>query len=160
MGSRLLRFLAVVLTALALVPGGAHLSAFPNKIGLPRDAYFVAQGLYSGWVLFGFVLFGALAADLGLAAALRRHRRTPARLALAAGLLIAISLVVFFTWTYPANLATENWTRVPPEWEALRRQWEYSHAVNAGLTFLALCCVVLSVVLDGDATERRSDHWS
>jgi hypothetical protein len=156
---RTLQASAVLLTALALVPGGAHLFELPNKIGLPRDAYFVAQGLYRGWALFAFVLFGALGADLALAAALwRRRRRAPARLALAAGLLVALTLAVFFTWTYPANLATENWTRMPPDWETLRRHWEYSHAANAGLTFLALCLVVLSVVLDDDAGERGSDH--
>jgi hypothetical protein len=147
---RLLGFLAVLLTALALVPAGAHLFELPNKIGLPRDAYFVAQRLYRGWALFGFVLFGALAANLALAAALRRRRaRAAARLALAAGLLIALVLAVFFAWTYPANLATKDWTRAPSDWEALRLQWEYSHAANAGLLFLALCSVVLSV-LDGD----------
>jgi hypothetical protein len=158
MSTRLLRFLAVVLTALALVPAGAHLFELPNKIGLPRDAYFTVQGIYRGWALFGVVLFGALAADLGLAAVLRRRRRrVPAWLALAGGSLIALTLAVFSTWTYPANLATENWTRMPPDWEALRRQWEYSHAANAGLTFLALCAVVLSVVLD-DGGEGGSDR--
>ena len=160
MGSlRLLRFLSVVLTALAFVPAGAHLFELPNKIGLPRDAYFVAQGLYRGWALFGFVLFGALAMNLGLAAALRR-RRAPAAAtwaAFAAGLLIVLVLAVFFAWTYPANLATENWTLMPPNWEALRRQWEYSHAANAGLTFLALCAVVLSVVLD-DGRDGDSER--
>ena len=74
MGPRLLRFLAVVLTALALVPAGAHLFEMPNKIGLPRDAYFAVQGIYSGWALFGVVLFGALAANLGLAAVSWRRR--------------------------------------------------------------------------------------
>jgi Na+/proline symporter len=157
MGLRLLRFVAVVLTALALVPAGAHLFELRTKIGLGRDAYFAVQGIYSGWALFGVVLFGALAANLGLAAVSwrRRNRRVPARWALAAGLLVALNLLVFFTWTYPANLATENWTRMPADWEALRRQWEFSHAVNAGVTFLALCSVVLSVVLDG---ERGSDR--
>ena len=153
---RPLRFLAVVLTALALVPAGAHLFELPNKIGLPRDAYFAAQWLYRGWALFGFVLFGAVAANLGLAAALRRRRaRAATRLALAAGLLIALVLAVFFAWTYPANLATENWTRMPADWEDRRRRWEYSHAANAGFTFLALCLVVLSVL---DAGGRGSDR--
>ena len=146
MGSlRLLRFLAVLLTALAFVPAGAHLFELPNKIGLPRDAYFVAQGIYRGWALFGLVLFGALAANLALAAALRPRR---------AGLLVALGLVVFFVWTYPANLATENWTRMPADWEGLRRQWEYSHAANAGLAFLALCFAVLSAL---DTGGRGSD---
>jgi hypothetical protein len=146
---QVVQVLAVLLMALAFVPSGAHLFELPNKIGLPRDAYFAAQGLYRGWALFGVVLFGALAANLGLAAAWWRRRRAPARWALAAGLLIGLNLAVFFAWTYPANLATENWTRMPVEWEALRRQWEYSHAVNAGIAFLALCAVVLSVVLNG-----------
>lgn len=146
---KVVEMLAVLLTALALVPSGAHLFELPNKIALPQDAYFVVQGIYRGWALFGIVLFGALAANLGLAAALRRRRRRArAGLALAGGALIALTLVVFFTWTFPANLATENWTKVPAEWEALRRRWEYSHAANAGLTFLALCSIVLSVVLD------------
>ena len=157
MGSlRLLRFLSVVLTALAFVPAGAHLFELPNKIGLPRDAYFVAQGLYRGWALFGFVLFGALSADSALAFALWRSRRAAAaRLALAAASLVALSLAVFFAWTQPANLATENWTRAPADWEALRSRWEYSHAANAGLLFLALCSVVLSVL---DVGESGSDQ--
>lgn len=158
MGLKPLRFLAVVLTALAFVPAGAHLSELPNKIGLPRDAYFVAQGLYRGWALFGVVLFGALAANLGLAAALRRRRaHGAARLALGAGLLVAASLAVFSTWTYPANLATENWTRAPPDWEALRRRWEYSHAAKACLLFLAFCSAVLSV-LDSGGSGAGSDR--
>jgi hypothetical protein len=151
--------LAVLATALALVPVGAHLFELPNKVGLPRDAYFAAQGLYRGWAPFGLVWAGALAANAWLAVALwRRRRLAPARLALAAGSLIALSLAVFFAWTYPANLATENWTRAPADWEALRRQWEYSHAANAGLVFLALCSVVLSVVLDdGDEPGRDAE---
>lgn len=87
----------------------------------------------------------------------RRRRRAAARWALlAAGSLIAFSMAVFFAWTYPANLATENWTRVPPDWEALRRRWEYSHAANAGLLFLALCSAVLSVLDEGGRGSDRA----
>ncbi|MBD0271390.1 MAG: DUF1772 domain-containing protein [Acetobacteraceae bacterium] len=147
---KFLQALAVLSTALALVPAGAHLFELPNKAGLPQDAYFAAQGLYRGWALFGVVWIGAMAANLGLAAALRlKRRRGPARLALVAGSLLALSLAVFVAWTYPANLATENWTRAPPDWEALRLRWEYSHAANAVLVFLALCSVVLSVLHEG-----------
>ena len=60
---------------------------------------------------------------------------------------VALTLVVFFLWTYPANQATANWTTIPNHWEQLRRQWEYSHAFNAVITFLALCSVTLSVVM-------------
>ena len=37
MNLRMVQFLVVVLTALAVVPAGAHLFELPNKINLPRD---------------------------------------------------------------------------------------------------------------------------
>ncbi len=102
MALRVVQFLAIVLTALALVPAGAHLFELPNKIGLAQEAYFTVQGIYRGWALFGVVLFGALAANLALTVLLRRRHR-PFGLALAAFVLIAATLAIFFTWTYPAN---------------------------------------------------------
>ena len=56
-------------------------------------------------------------------------------------------LLVFFSWTYPANQATDNWTVVTPNWQALRTQWELSHAASAVLTFIALCCATLSLAV-------------
>jgi len=32
----------------------------------------------------------------------------------------------------------------PHNWEAPRIQWEYSHAVNMAVAFLAFCCAVLA----------------
>jgi hypothetical protein len=139
-----LRFLTILLAALAFLPAGAHLAVLPNKIGLPREAYAVAQGLYQGWALLGLAWVAALLANLALAALLWRRQPRAGRLVGGAALLQAAAFVVFLIWTQPANAATENWTRLPEDWEALRRQWEYSHAANAGLTFLALCLSVLS----------------
>ncbi len=136
-------FFAILLTALALVPGGAHLFALANKIGMPQDQYFVAQSIYQGWALLGAVLFGALIANLILAVSLRRQR-VPCLLAAAGVVLVGLNLAVFFVWTYPANVATANWTVTPADWESLRRQWEYSHAANAIVMLLALCCVTIA----------------
>ena len=44
------------------------------------------------------------------------------------------------------NQAANNWTAVPKNWNALRIQWEYSHAANAVVTFAALVCVVIAVL--------------
>jgi len=150
-----LQFLAVVLTALALVPGGAHLLAMPNKLALDETAYFSAQAIYGGWALLGIVLVAALAADFALAVGARRQA-APFRLALAGAVCLAATLLVFFLWTYPANQATANWTAVPDNWTALRAQWEYSHAANALLTFIALCLVTLSVLRWQPPTARPS----
>ena len=70
---RVVQFLAVVLTALALVPGGAHVFALLNKINLGAEQYFIVQNIYRSWALFGVVLIGALIADLALALMLRRR---------------------------------------------------------------------------------------
>jgi hypothetical protein len=149
MGLRAAQFLAIVLTALALVPAGAHLFELPNKIGLSQEEYFVVQSIYRGWALFGIALFGALGANLALAIVVRRQR-APFRLAFLAFLLVAATLVIFFIWTYPANQATANWTVVPANWQELRTTWEYAHATNAVLTFLALCAVTWSVLVTRD----------
>ena len=149
MGLRVVQFCAVVFTALALVPAGAHFFELPNKINLPQEEYFVVQNIYRGWALFGVVLIGASVANLALALLLR-GQRGPFWLALAAFILVAGTLAVFFTWTYPANQATSNWTVVPDRWRELRTQWEYAHAVNAVLTFIALCCVTLSILMTRD----------
>lgn len=143
---KIVQFLALTLTALALVPSGAHLFALPNKINLVAEQYFIVQNIYRGWSLFGVVLIGALIANLALALLLR-GRGGPFVLALFAFLCIALTLVVFFIWTYAANQATNNWMMIPDNWEQLRREWEYSHAANAVVTFAALCSVALSVLM-------------
>ena len=142
---KVVQFLALVLTALALVPGGAHLFAIANKISLAAEQYFIVQNIYRGWSLFGAVLIAALAADFLLAIMLRGRGRA-FMLALVASVCIALTLVIFFTWTYPANQATRSWTAIPANWQQLRRQWEYSHAANAIVTFAAFCSLVLSVL--------------
>lgn len=142
---RILGFATIVLTALALVPGGAHLLALPNKIDLPQDAYFTAQGVYRGWALLGAVLLADVAALIAWAFAARAQRNA-FRLALLAGLCLITALVVFFLWTFPANQATANWTVVPDDWMALRRDWEFSHAAGAMLELIALVAVTASVI--------------
>ena len=143
---KIVQFLALTLTALALVPSGAHLFALPNKINLVAEQYFIVQNIYRGWSLFGVALIGALIANLALAL-LQRGRGAPFVLALFAFVCIALTLGVFFIWTYPANQATNNWTMIPDNWEQLRRDWEYSHAANAVVTFAAFCAVALSSLM-------------
>jgi hypothetical protein len=145
MALRITQFLAIILTALALVPSGAHLTALPNKIAMAQADYLVAQQIYAGWALFGIVLFGALRASLAHVIVLRKLGQSSGY-ALASFLFMAAGLVIFFVSTLPTNRATNNWTVVNKNWNELRSQWEYSHAANAIVTFAALVCVVVAVV--------------
>lgn len=140
-----LQFIALFLTAFALVPGASHAASLLNKLAMTQDAYFTAQAVYNGWALFGVASVGALAANAVLAFALRRQA-LPFRLMLLAVLCLAGGLAIFFAVTYPANVATANWTVAPARWEALRWQWEMSHAANAALTLAAFCALCLATL--------------
>ena len=142
-GVRIVQFCAIILTAFALVPSAAHVLELPHKIQLNQADYLTVQGIYRGWALLGIVWIAALAAAI-LLAVVSRHQRPPWLLAASAAALLGISLAVFFIWTFPVNQATSNWTVAPLDWAALRDKWEYSHAANAALTFLAFCATVTS----------------
>ena len=143
--------LAIVTTGLALAAPMAHVYEFAHKIRMGAEHYFVVQGIYRGWWMAGLLLPLSFVANVALAAVARRDR-TALVLALTAAGLIALNLVIFFVWTQPANAATENWTVRPENWEALRRSWEYSHAVNAGVTFAAFCAATLAGLRAARAT--------
>jgi hypothetical protein len=134
-----MRLLTVIITGLALIAPAAHLFELPNKIGLPKAEYFVVQKIYSGWWIVGLLLPLAFLANVGNAISLRENR-TAMVLSIAAASLIALNLIIFVLFTQSANAATQNWTVQPENWEALRTQWEYSHAVNAAVNLLAFCC--------------------
>src|SRR4051812_47237591 len=109
---RTLRALAIILTAAALIPGGAHVAELPNKLALIRDQYFTVQQIYRGWALSGMVIFAAFVANLALATMLWR-RGEPFWFPAIACLAFAASLALFFVWVYPTNVATANWTESP-----------------------------------------------
>ncbi|MBL8837594.1 MAG: DUF1772 domain-containing protein [Alphaproteobacteria bacterium] len=155
---RLLHFSAVVLTGLALVPAGAHFFSLPHKMALTMDQYFLVQGIYRGWAMFGIVLIGAMLANAALAIALLRGRQ-PCGLAAASAALLAITLALFFALVQPANAITDSWTVIPPNWVELRAHWEYGHALNAVLTFLAFCATTFSAVTHPDASAQQGEVW-
>jgi hypothetical protein len=145
--SRAVRFLAVLFTGLALVPSGAHLLELANKMKLPPDSYMMTQSIYAGWALLGIVVLLAFIFTLWLTL-VERGRGASFWLALAAFLCIAGTQVIFWTLTYPMNALTANWTKMPPDLEGARVQWEYSHAASALLNFVAFVCTALAAVTD------------
>ena len=142
--ARRARFLALLFVALALGPSLPHVHELKNKIGIPREEYLVVQQIYRGWALLAFVVVGEFVSTLALAIAVRRHENEFAA-AFSALLCVVAAQAVFWTLTFPANQATQNWTVLPENWIALRNQWEYSHAAAALLNLTAFCAVLVSV---------------
>ena len=142
----LLQFTALLLTAIALAPGIAHAASALTKLSMSQGDYFVAQMAYNGWALFGIAQIAALGVNIALAVALRGETM-PFRLTVATIVCLVAGLAIFFAFTYPANLATQNWTVAPADWQALRWRWEISHAVNAALTLIGFGTLCLATLV-------------
>lgn len=134
-------------TALALGPALAHLLELPNKIGLAKDAYFTVQQIYAGWNMLGALVMVQLMAIIAVILLAYDDRRLRT-LAIVALLCLAGAQALFWVFTDPANVATENWTRKPDDWETLRWRWEYSHAGGALLQIACMACLVLGATED------------
>jgi hypothetical protein len=79
-----------------------------------------------------------------------RVKRGKFLLSLSAFICLAATQAIFWTFTYPINVATRNWTVMPVDFEMARQQWEYSHAVNAVLNFWAFVTIAVAAL-----AERR-----
>ena len=156
MSIKTIYFIALFFVAVALGPALAHLLELPNKIDLTREEYLTVQQIYRGWALLGIVVAGALVSTLLLSVMVRNQRKA-FLFALIAFLCIVGTQVVFWTYTYPANQVTNNWTMLPENWRDLRQQWEYSHATSAGLNLMALIAVILSVLARDVKRTQRGD---
>ena len=140
-GYDLLFFIAIIASVIALGGGLAHVYELPRKLALSRDAYFTVQQIYAGWELFGIVIAIQLVA-LAMLAARSAREYYVFRPVVAALVLVGLAQAVFWTFTFPANAATHDWTQIPADWEALRHQWEYSHAGGTFCQLLGLCCLI------------------
>ncbi|HRO13157.1 MAG TPA: hypothetical protein PK452_16645 [Amaricoccus sp.] len=140
-----LLFIALLSSAMALGGALAHLFELPNKIALPQEEYFIVQQVYRGWDRLGWLLLVELASIVAVAVLSRRDPRL-FRPLLAAALLLLAAQAVFWTFTFPVNVATDNWTAVPEGWERLRARWEYSHAVGALFQLLVVASLILAAL--------------
>src|SRR5262249_20940602 len=138
--------IAVVSVAMCLVPGGAHFFELANKMSMSEPEYMTVQRIYAGGSFFGIAFIAALLITL-MHTFMVRSDRTAFFLSLAAFLCLAATQGIF--WMFTMNVASNHWTVTPADCEVARRQWEYSHAVNAVLTFAAFVAITLSVLATG-----------
>lgn len=143
--TRFLQAATLLLTAISLVPSGSHMAALPHKIGLGAEDYLTVQHIYAGWAWFGVPML----LDIVLLAVLairQRGQGLAANFGFGAFAVMVLSLGAFFVLVYPGNVATNNWTHLPDDWQAVRTRWEYGHALVGTLSLLAFLSLVISVV--------------
>lgn len=150
-------FFALLATAIALGAALAHALELPNKIGLSVSEYFTVQQTYRGWNQLAYVLFLQLIAIMSVII-LARHAPYVRGFAILALLCLIAAQALFWIYTYPANVATVNWTSIPPNWETLRRQWEYSHLAGAAFQLLAMSALIIAALARGRDRQAESTH--
>lgn len=148
MANEIAFFITLLSTALALGAALAHVLELPNKMGMPRDQYFVVQTIYAGWNRLAYLLAIQFVSMIAVIV-MSRHEPWVFWPALIAVVCLIAAQVVFWTYTYPANVATNNWTTIPQNWESLRNQWEYSHAVGAAFQVLAMSTLIVAALVRG-----------
>jgi hypothetical protein len=142
---RIIRFITLLLAAFTLVPGMAHLLEMHHKMQLTVESYAAVQYIYQGWAWLGIIQVGAILFT-GILVFYELKADGSVKFTLSAFICLLLTLIIFFTFTYPANIATNNWADLPENWTQLRQQWEYSHAVNAVLELAAYILLLLAVL--------------
>jgi hypothetical protein len=149
-----------MLTALSMGVALCHLMEMPAKLTydgalwlmLLQTLYPPAFGPIGGYLEIGAVVTAGILAFL-----VRRHRPAFGWTLLGA-VCLAIAHAVFWVWVAPVNATLTPLTpeTLPPDWKALRDQWEYSHATRAILQIVALGAIVLSLLVEIRAEPSKN----
>ncbi len=139
-------------TTLALGAGLAHSYELPAKMALSEEEYFTVQQIYRGWSNIAFTLLVEMTGLIALLIVYWKFPRIRAPLIAALAAFLA-SQALFWVFTFPANLATENWTVSPDNWRDLRRQWEYSHLGGAAFQLIALMALAWALLRKGETQD-------
>ena len=144
---RALDFASIFFVVLVVVPSGAHLLELHNKLRLSPDEYMIAQRSYEGWWLIGGVIPVAIAL-VAAQVAVRLRRRESIGCSLVSLLCLLAAHALFWTFTFPANQVTLNWTAKPADFERVRAQWEWSHGTGALLNLTGFAALLFAVLLE------------
>jgi hypothetical protein len=154
MALKTIRFSALLLAALTLGLSFCHLMQLPSRMGWDQDLWVgstVQGGLYAMFGTVGAVIDVFAVIALGLLAYLvREHGRPGFRLALAAAVLFALALMLWWVLVYPVNVELAKWVDgpVPADWTDYRARWEWGHVVLGGLNLAGFAALIGSVLAD------------
>ncbi len=145
------RFATLTLTTLNTGMAFGHVLEMPTKRTLDASDYATVQSIYRTYGSVGAAVeAGSVLTAAGLAALV--HERRPALpLTLVGAGCLAAALGVWFSFVAPMNAAMRaSWSPASmlADWQRVRDQWEYAHAVRFVLQFVGLGALLLSVLAE------------
>lgn len=144
------RFIALLLSALALTMTSAHVLEMPQKLSYDLALYTAVNStLYRYFAIVGgpYVIL-AIASVCTLAWRTRAART--ARWTLAAAIGITLSFISWLVLVQPVNAAVAGGA----SWADLRLRWEVGHLVGFILSLLGFVALAAGTVLEIDEAER------
>jgi hypothetical protein len=151
-------FAALLLAALGLAPGAAHMLELPIKMGYPPELYArVTSSLYA--------LFGSVGAAMQVAAvvaamllAYRARRQRPAGRFLLSATCLIVSVLLWTATVAPVNA---EWSRITGQepavvvasYAALRSKWEYGHMAAFIAWFVGFASLLWTVCVSDRSTQ-------
>jgi hypothetical protein len=161
MGQRLLRFFTLILAAIGLSMGVAHVLELPPRMKYDAELYTaVTSTLYRMYGIVGAIAQIGSVLSVGMLCWLLRGRGTTFRLTLAALLALIASIVLWATIVQPVN---SEWARAladpstaPAVYIRLRPRWEYGHIAACIAWFVGFALLAWSVLVETTGELRSS----
>jgi hypothetical protein len=153
MSIRVLRFIALMLAALGMTMGMAHLLELAPRMRYDAKMYeAVTKTMYRFYgIAGGPVQIAAVLAAAGLA--YRVRGRPGFRLALGGAFCLALSVALWFALVQPVNAQWAHILQTNPMWAPdlylqLRDGWEYGHVCAFVVWLSGVCLLTLSVLAE------------
>lgn len=157
------RFITLILVALFMGLEFAHTLELPAKMQYDGMLYITIQNslyrYFGAPGLGAFITVGAVLCAIALTVLVRK-RRPAFWWTLAGTLCLAIAFpLIYFLRIEPVNVVIEQATArtVPPNWEQLRSQWEYAHAMNFIFGLASFSAFVISILADLQLNKRQKE---
>jgi hypothetical protein len=143
------RFVAIVLTALALTMTSAHVLEMPAKLAYSIELYTAVNGTLYGYfaIVGGIYTVGSLVAVTTLA--WRARKRPSRRLMLIAAISVLAAFVSWLLIVEPVNRQiADAGDAAVQAWATLRPRWEYGHLVGFVCWLIGFCALVLATLAE------------
>lgn len=151
MGVKGLRLVTALFVALSTALAFCHLMQLEPRMMYTATEWRLTQSMYANFgPPVGAVLEGG-AWILAVALSVIIRKRGPAfRWTLICAALMILAQVIWWTFVAPVNASLEGWSAagIPHDWLDLRRQWEYAHAVRAGVQVAGLTALIISFLVE------------
>ena len=162
MSIRLIRFAVIMLAALSLGVGIGHLMQLPARMAWDQDLWVGATAQGGFYALSGpigvLLQVFTIVALIVLAALLRRHAVSGFPFTVAAAVMFAIGLLVWWVFVYPVNVELAKWANgpVPDDWADWRALWEWGQAANGLAQFAGFAALIASVLVAKEKKVKKA----